>query len=430
MKKYIIKTKTKLNKFENYLKDLHIFNPLINNKGMELVQALGLMALAVLLLGVVLFTVESDSIIQMNKIKNSIASIYKEVETSADTGKSDISVDQSKIVAKDTQKLGGQVPSYYAKATDGLCTYVHSVDGTVHSLTGNGENVKFYSNGEWKEGDSLKINGKTAKIYNLLGENIENYYLFETGVIVNMSIRYIADQDIYNCYFELNGEGGSSSGRISVYTVNYILNGGKLIGIQGDSSYYTSETETFDLPSAKRDKWDTFNGWYENSDFTGSPLTQIVKGSRGNKTLYAKYNEGMQIDWSSGVNRTTSGGGNIASLGKGNVLLGAAGTTNGNSWVYAEVSKTVNTKNYNKLFFEGWYNEGNYGTGYVVVSANGSEIKRWNINQERGSDYTINFSLDVSAYDEIKITVAVSAEGAHNTYSWGQIQITDNYLMM
>ena len=71
------------------------------------------------------------------------------------------------------------------------------------------------------------------------------------------------------------------------YTITYHTNGG--IGTMTPTSY-TIETETFDLPTPAKTGY-TFNGWYTQSNFSDSPVTQITKGSTGDKTFYAKWTE-------------------------------------------------------------------------------------------------------------------------------------------
>ena len=188
MKKHYLKTKQKLNKFENYLKDLNIFKPVLNEKGMELIQVMGIMAIALVLAGALMLAAKGGISDQLSGIGNSIASIYDYVEVSEeDDGSTDVEVNPADklAIAYDSQRLGGQLPSYYAtqgsveaaqnsaddamekaeqadtnaseaqatadeakeiaqNAADGsIGTYTHSVSGTVHTLTGSGENGKF-----------------------------------------------------------------------------------------------------------------------------------------------------------------------------------------------------------------------------------------------------------------------------------------------
>ena len=78
----------------------------------------------------------------------------------------------------------------------------------------------------------------------------------------------------YYAYFKLNQ-----------YTITYNLNGGS--GTMTPTTY-TIETATFNLPTPTKAGC-TFEGWYTTSNFSGSKVTQITKGSTGNKTFYAKW---------------------------------------------------------------------------------------------------------------------------------------------
>ena len=69
------------------------------------------------------------------------------------------------------------------------------------------------------------------------------------------------------------------------YTITYELNGGS--GTMTPTTY-NIETATFSLLEPTRNGY-KFDGWYENSSFTGTAVTQIVKGTTGNKTFYAKW---------------------------------------------------------------------------------------------------------------------------------------------
>ena len=70
------------------------------------------------------------------------------------------------------------------------------------------------------------------------------------------------------------------------YTITYNLNDGTDNG--GNPASYNVETATITLKPAGRTGYD-FIGWYEKADFSSSPVTQIVKGSTGNKTFWAKW---------------------------------------------------------------------------------------------------------------------------------------------
>lgn len=68
-------------------------------------------------------------------------------------------------IAADSEKLGGQLPAYYAKATDAISTYVHSRIGTVNNFVGTGANgkVKFAAN--IQPGDTVQINGQPVTAF-------------------------------------------------------------------------------------------------------------------------------------------------------------------------------------------------------------------------------------------------------------------------
>lgn len=68
------------------------------------------------------------------------------------------------------------------------------------------------------------------------------------------------------------------------YTIIYYTNG----GTHNNPGTYSVDTNTFELSAAAKTGY-TFKNWYGNSNFSGSPITQITKGSTGNLLLYAKY---------------------------------------------------------------------------------------------------------------------------------------------
>ena len=69
------------------------------------------------------------------------------------------------------------------------------------------------------------------------------------------------------------------------YTINYKLNGGKNNSSNPDSYKITTSTIKLKNPTRKGYK---FAGWYSDKKCT-KKVTQIKKGSTGNKTLYAKW---------------------------------------------------------------------------------------------------------------------------------------------
>ena len=73
------------------------------------------------------------------------------------------------------------------------------------------------------------------------------------------------------------------------YTITYVTNGGTLDGTQW-TSYTTSSVLPYKLPVPVKDAV-PFEGWYENEECTGEPVTELALGSTGDKTYYAKWAE-------------------------------------------------------------------------------------------------------------------------------------------
>ncbi|MCM1297479.1 MAG: InlB B-repeat-containing protein, partial [Muribaculaceae bacterium] len=96
------------------------------------------------------------------------------------------------------------------------------------------------------------------------------------------------------------------------YTITYILNGGT--NSTENPATYTAATATFTLCDAVRDGYQ-FDGWYKDAAYT-QRVTQIVKGSTGNLTLYAKWSP-VQTGGLPEVDMTPTDG---------NVIMGFSGT--------------------------------------------------------------------------------------------------------
>ena len=97
----------------------------------------------------------------------------------------------------------------------------------------------------------------------------------------------------------------SLSCNLIYYTIKYYE--GSIVLSNLTPTSYTIETETFNLPSPLAVPGYTFAGWYTNTNFSGSAVSQITKGTTGNKTFYVRripntYN--LSYDLSGG----TSGG--------------------------------------------------------------------------------------------------------------------------
>ena len=73
--------------------------------------------------------------------------------------------------------------------------------------------------------------------------------------------------------------------KIVTYTITYYLDGGT--NSSNNPSSYTVESETITLKDPQKDYY-KFIGWYSDISYNNQ-VTEIEKGSSGNKTFYAKY---------------------------------------------------------------------------------------------------------------------------------------------
>lgn len=86
------------------------------------------------------------------------------------------------------------------------------------------------------------------------------------------------------------------------FNISYELNGGTNPG--GVPTTYNNCQNTT-LPTPTRDNY-VFGGWYENSSFTGNPVTTIPGATTGAKIYYAKWTESPC--WHTVLDNTTYGG--------------------------------------------------------------------------------------------------------------------------
>lgn len=168
---------------------------------------------------------------------------------------------------KSTNKLTVTYPEAYKvtygvgtnKGTDKVTT---TPSITSESLVLASTEITF-SKGETKEGYTWKNwNSKADGTGTNLG----------TGVTYFSSDR-TADISVYACY------------DLVTYNITYNLNGGS--GTMTPTSY-TITTTTFNLPTPSKTGY-TFAGWFDNEELTGDAVTQITKGTTGDKTFYAKW---------------------------------------------------------------------------------------------------------------------------------------------
>jgi uncharacterized repeat protein (TIGR02543 family) len=77
------------------------------------------------------------------------------------------------------------------------------------------------------------------------------------------------------------------------YAITYNLNGGD--NHPDNPAAYTIESPVITLKDPARDDF-SFQGWYDNGGFTGSPINEIPAGGTGAKTFYARWKPPASIE--------------------------------------------------------------------------------------------------------------------------------------
>ena len=155
------------------------------------------------------------------------------------------------------------------------------------------------------------------------------------------------------------------------YTITYELDGGTNAPENPES--YNVETETITLKDPAKAGY-TFEGWYMAEDFTGNAVTEIVQGTTGNITLYAK--------WVKEGDYTIT-------------YVNVDGAANENPASYNVETETITLKDPAKAgyTFEGWYMDGEF-TDEITEIPQGSTgnitlYAKWELES-----YTITYELD------------------------------------
>ena len=166
--------------------------------------------------------------------------------------------------------------------------------------------------------------------------------------------------------------GGGEGGKIESYTITYELDGGT--NAPENPASYNVETETITLKDPAKAGY-TFEGWYMAEDFTGNAVTEIVQGTTGNITLYAKWvKEG---DYT--ITYELDGGTNAPE--------------NPASYNVETETITLKAPTKDKYDFKGWYKDGEF-TSKVTEIIQGSTgnitlYAKWELE-----NYTITYELN------------------------------------
>ena len=128
------------------------------------------------------------------------------------------------IHAADSDKLGGQLPAYYAKAVDGFSTYTESFSASTHALTGSGNNIKFVATADFTSGDTITVNGNAVTAQYVNGESLDTG-AWKTGALVTCFLN--------NNVLNFNGGAGLSAQDKANLVPQNIREGVTIAGVTG-----------------------------------------------------------------------------------------------------------------------------------------------------------------------------------------------------
>ena len=156
------------------------------------------------------------------------------------------------------------------------------------------------------------------------------------------------------------------------YTITYHLGDGD--GHTDNPTSYNIETATITLKNAAKTGY-TFEGWFDNENYSGSPVTQIANGSTGNKDFWAKW-EVIPYTVTYNLNGGTNDSANPVSY---------------NIETATIILKEASKENYT---FAGWYDNAGFTGEKVSKIEKGSTGNKdfwakWEINT-----YPVIFSVD------------------------------------
>lgn len=117
---------------------------------------------------------------------------------------------QASIAAHDTAAMEqiaelGRVIAEVGQPYNGIMPYTHTKNGTVHELTGSGNNIKFTATAAFEEGDSVTVNGTVCTAKTISGDAlwggfwtegaVVSCWLSETGNTLNFSGAGLSEAD-------------------------------------------------------------------------------------------------------------------------------------------------------------------------------------------------------------------------------------------
>lgn len=121
---------------------------------------------------------------------------------------------------------------------------------------------------------ALNSTDQVAEARNLNGK-VYHLRIYDDGILVRNFIPAKNSNGTVGFYDSVNG-------------IFYTNSGTETFGVGSSVVSYNVDSDTFTLPIPSRVGYD-FVGWYTSADFSETVVTQVEKGSIGNKTFYAKW---------------------------------------------------------------------------------------------------------------------------------------------
>ena len=171
------------------------------------------------------------------------------------------------------------------------------------NLTGNAAAADFtfteYSTGNEVDSGALDIKGTSSAHYVEYARRIQypSEALSEGNYYITVTLYGDIDRQlVLNTYEEAvqikNGFTSKGERTIElngIYSIEYDKNGGSEGAGVSLKTLFTERSADYTLPSLTKTGY-TFGGWYESSDFSGSPVTVLSQGTNTDKHFYAKWN--------------------------------------------------------------------------------------------------------------------------------------------
>lgn len=189
------------------------------------------------------------------------------------------------------------------------------------------------------------------------------------------------------------------------YTIAYELYEGIVDG--ENPTNYTVESSELTLIAPTKDGY-TFEGWYDNADFTGSAITSIVTGSFGDLTLHAKYSP---VEYA--ITYNLNGGTNSEN--------------NPDVYTIEDADITLSAPTLDGYYFVGWFDNAAF-TGVPVSTITTADMVAIEVfARYMAIDYTITYELDGGSFDgdyattysiESDFTLAVPTKDGFTFTGW------------